>query len=82
MSNIPNNITNYPPVSNSSIGGTLTIINQDIALKSLIFGMIFYVVASPIFVQYLDRFLPVGFDTIVIQSILFSILYYFIESAI
>jgi len=68
--------------SEHSIGKTLKGINQDIALKSLIFGMIFYVVASPIFSEYLDRFLPLGFDTIVIQAILFAILYYLVESAI
>lgn len=67
---------------NSFIGNTLKKINQDVALKSLIFGMLFYIIASPLFVKYLDRFLPVGFDTIVIQSSLFAILYYLIESAI
>ena len=44
--------------------------------------MLFYIIAAPLFVRYLDRFLPVGFDTVVIQSSLFGILYYLIESAI
>jgi len=68
--------------SESIVGSSLKKINQDIALKSLIFGMLFYIIASPLFVRYLDRFLPVGFDTVVIQASLFGILYYLIESAI
>lgn len=68
--------------TNSPVGKTLIKINHDIALKSLIFGMIFYVVASPYFVYSLDRFLPIGFDTVVIQAILFGIVYYLVESAI
>lgn len=68
--------------TNSSVGKALIQINHDIALKSLIFGMVFYVVASPFFVQSLDRYLPIGFDTVVIQAVLFAIVYYLIESAI
>lgn len=74
-----NQITN---TDNNKIGDTLKFISKDIALKSLIFGMIFYVVGSPVFVQYLDKVLPVGFDTIVVQAILFAMIYYFVESAI
>ena len=68
--------------TNSNIGKTLIKINRDIALKSLIFGMVFYVVASTFFGKALDNFLPIGFDTIVIQAIFFAIIYYLIESAI
>jgi hypothetical protein len=68
--------------TNSPVGKTLIKINHDIALKSLIFGMIFYVIASPYFVYSLDQFLPIGFDTVVIQAILFAIVYYLVESAI
>lgn len=73
---------NQSEQTNSNVGKTLIKINKDIALKSLIFGMIFYVVASPYFVYCMDKNLPVGFDTVVIQAIIFSIVYYLIESAI
>lgn len=65
--------------NNSNIEKALIKINKDIALKSLIFGMIFYVIASPLFVYSLDKYLPVGFDTVVIQAILFSMIYYLVE---
>jgi hypothetical protein len=68
--------------TDSKIGKALIKINHDIALKSLIFGMIFYVIASPFFVFSLDKFLPIGFDTVVIQAIMFGIIYYLVESAI
>lgn len=67
---------------NSNVGNALIKINNDIALKSLIFGMIFYVVASPLFVYSLDKYLPVGFDTVVIQAIIFAMIYYLVEYAI
>jgi len=66
----------------NKIGKALVKINHDIALKSLIFGMIFYVVVSPFFVKTLDKFLPIGFDTVVIQAIIFAIIYYLVEMAI
>ena len=68
--------------TDSQVGKALIKINRDIALKSLIFGMVFYVVASPFFVRALDQSLPIGFDTVVIQAIFFAIIYYMIESAI
>ena len=66
----------------SNVGKALIKINKDIALKSLIFGMIFYVIASPLFVYSLDKYLPVGFDTVVIQAILFAMVYYLVEYTI
>jgi hypothetical protein len=66
----------------SKVGNALIKINHDIALKSLIFGMIFYVVGSQFFVKILDKFLPMGFDTVVIQAILFAAIYYLVEMAI
>ena len=54
-------------------------IEYDVLLRSLIMGALFYIIASPIFVKYLDSFLPIGYDTVVIQAILYGILYYFME---
>lgn len=75
-----NSTNDNVPINN--VGQTLKKINKDIILKGCLFALLFYVVASPLFVQYLDRFLPVGFDTIIIQAIIFGILYYLIEFAI
>jgi len=76
------NTMNTESDKQSNVGNALIKINHDIALKSLIFGMIFYVIASPFFVKILDKFLPIGFDTVVIQATLFAAIYYIVEMAI
>jgi hypothetical protein len=76
------NTMNTETEKQSNISNALIKINHDIALKSLIFGMIFYVIASPFFVKILDKFLPIGFDTVVFQAVLFAAVYYLVEMAI
>lgn len=51
-------------------------IHRDIGLKTLIFAMIFYIVSSPIIVYKLSKMLPPTIDIILIQTILFAVIYY------
>lgn len=60
----------------------LTKINQDVALKSIIFGMVFYILSSPMFIIMTDKYIPASFSGIIVRTILFAMIYYLIENVI
>ena len=55
------------------------ILNQDLALKSLLFALLFYVVSSPVIYDYLNRNLPKGLEVLAIQSVMFALSFYLIN---
>lgn len=57
-------------------------INQDVALKSIIFGMVFYIMSSPMFIIMTDKYIPNNFSGIMIRTVLFAMVYYLIENVI
>jgi hypothetical protein len=57
-------------------------INQDVALKSIIFGMVFYIISSPMFIIMTDKYIPNNFSSIIVRTILFAMIYYLIENVI
>ena len=55
-------------------------LNKDLALKSILYSLVFYIMASP----ELARFIPdyQNLDKVMIQSLLFCLVYYVIGSAL
>ena len=51
----------------------------DLALKSLLFALLFYVVSSPVIYDYLNRNLPKGLEVLAIQSVMFALSFYLIN---
>ena len=54
-------------------------VNKDIALKGLLFAMVFYIVSSPVIIQSIEQYLPKTIETLLVQSILFGIVFYLIS---
>lgn len=54
-------------------------IHRDIGLKTIIIAMLFYIVSSPIIIYKLSKLLPPTIDILLIQTLLFAILYYIIQ---
>lgn len=57
-------------------------INQDVALKSIIFGMVFYILSSPMFIIMVDKYIPYNFSGLVVRTIIFAMVYYLIENVV
>jgi hypothetical protein len=52
------------------------IINYDIALKTLLFTIIFYILTNPIIIYYLKEIFGKNIEINIIQTIIFAILFY------
>ena len=55
-------------------------LNKDIALRALLFAMVFYIVSSPVIVQAIESRVPHNLETVLIQAILFGITFYLIST--
>jgi len=53
--------------------------DQELALRSLLFSLIFYILATPQIVKILDQYLPRNIETLAVQAIVFGLLYYVIS---
>jgi hypothetical protein len=62
--------------------GTIPWFKYDIALKALLYSIIFYIVASDMVSLILVRYLPRFIDKLIIQSILYGLLFYVITVCI
>jgi hypothetical protein len=55
-------------------------LNQDIALKAIIFGMLFYIVESKLVEKLINNYLPVKlFGTELLKTLVFVIFFYIIS---
>lgn len=55
-------------------------LNQDIALKAIIFSMLFYIVDSKLVAKLIYNYLPVKlFGTELLKALLFAIIFYIIS---
>jgi hypothetical protein len=53
--------------------------NKDLALKALLFSMVFYILVSQFIIQYIKNIIPKTFELEFIQAILFGIIFYLIS---
>ena len=57
-------------------------INYDILLKTILFSLVFYLIASDMINLILTKYLPKYIDKILIQSLLFGFVFYLINNQI
>jgi len=65
--------------TNNKIKENFGTISRELGLRSLLFALLFYVVASPIIHKYLDRNVPRGFEILAVQAVLFGIVFYVVN---
>ena len=54
--------------------------DRELALRSLLFTLVFYLLASPQTGELFVGFLPKGVDVLVIQALMFSLVFYFVST--
>ena len=79
MSNQQSNQQSNHVVNQYDEESDFVILNQDLALRSLLFALLFYVVSSPVIYDYLNRNLPKGLEVLTIQSVMFALSFYLIN---
>lgn len=58
------------------------VINYDIALKTLLFGIIFYILTNNMVIYYLKQIFGKNLDVNIIQTLVFSLLFYILMTNI
>ena len=58
------------------------LINYDIALKTLLFGIIFYILTNNMVIYYLKQIFGKNLDVNIIQTLVFSLLFYILMTNI
>ncbi len=54
--------------------------DRELALRSLLFTLVFYLIASPQTADLFIGILPRGVDILIVQAILFSIVFYLVST--
>ena len=54
-------------------------VDRELALRCLLFTLVFYLVASPQTADFFLPYLPKAFDILIIQSLVFSIVFYLVS---
>lgn len=58
-------------------------INQDIALKAIIFSMIFYIVDSKLMAKLIENYAPIKlFGRDIVKAMIFALVFYFVSTTI
>jgi hypothetical protein len=55
-------------------------INYDVALKTMLFTIIFYILTNPMIIYYLKQIFGKNLDINIIQTLLFCILFYILSN--
>jgi hypothetical protein len=53
--------------------------DREVALRSLLFTLVFYLIASPQTAELFIGFLPKSVDVLIVQSLLFSLIFYLVS---
>ena len=53
--------------------------DREIALRSLLFTLVFYLLASPQTAELFYGFLPKSVDVLIVQALLFSLVFYLVS---
>ena len=64
---------------NRKVEDDFSVINRDIALKTILFSIIFYIMTSRLICHIVEKNIPVSLETSIIQSIIFGIIFYFVS---
>ena len=70
---------NVPTSENKNIEDELSVVNKDISLRAVLFAIIYYIITSPLVLNVIDKYSPVSVETLIIQSIIFGLVYYFLN---
>lgn len=54
-------------------------VDKEVALRSLLFTLVFYLIASPQTADLFIHYLPRSVDVLIVQSIIFSLIYYLVS---
>ena len=54
-------------------------VNKDVALRSLLFAMVFYILSSPIVAIYINKISPFRIEIQLVNAVLFMIIFYVIS---
>ncbi len=54
-------------------------VDRELALRCLLFTLVFYLVASPQTSDFFIPYLPKAFDVLIIQSLVFAIVFYLVS---
>ena len=58
---------------NRKVEDDFSVINRDIALKTILFSIIFYIMTTRLICHIVEKNIPVSLETSIIQSIIFGI---------
>jgi len=53
--------------------------DKEIALRSLLFTLVFYLIASPQTAELFIGYLPKSVDVLIVQALLFSLIFYLVS---
>jgi hypothetical protein len=56
-----------------------TELNKDVALRALLFAMVFYILSSPVIAIYINKYSPLKIEVQLVNAIIFALLYYMIS---
>ena len=68
-----------PTSGNKNIEDELSVVNKDVVLRAVLFAIIYYIITSPLVSNVIDKYSPVSVETLIIQSIIFGSVYYFLN---
>ena len=54
--------------------------DRELALRSLLFTLVFYLIASPQTAELFNGLIPRSVDILILQSLLFSLVFYLVSS--
>jgi hypothetical protein len=54
-------------------------LNKDVALRALLFAMVFYILSSPVIAIYINKVSPFKIEVQLINAIIFALLFYIIS---
>lgn len=66
-------------VEAKTIEDDISYINKDEFLKGILFAITYYIISFPLVVRFLEKYLPFNIDLLIIQSIMFGIVYYLVS---
>lgn len=55
-------------------------VDQELALRSLLFSLVFYILMTPNVNRFLGNYLPKNVEVLAVQALLFGLLYYLISN--
>ena len=67
----------YQSKNNAQIEGFS--MDREVALRSLLFTLVFYLIASPQTAELFINYLPKSVDVLIVQALIFSLIFYLVS---